>query len=98
MDERARFTMFGDCVLVKPIIKKKETSTLIRQNEADTSASHFGEVISVSSEITNSNYDVGSIVIFDLYSAEQFVDGNIVYYIAHTKDIFAVMKEENHAN
>ena len=94
MDEN-NFVMFGDCILIKPIVKKTENKTkLIRQNETDTSCSHFGEVVSISLEITEANFSVGSIVVFDVYSAEKFIFDNVEYYIAHTKDIFATIKED----
>lgn len=95
--EKERFTMNGDCILVKPVVKKEEKSNLIRQNEVDTSSSHFGIIISMSAEIDNVNYKVDDTVIFDMYSAEKFIDGEQVYYIAHVKDILAVMKGENNA-
>lgn len=99
ISEKELFTMYGDCVLIRPVINKSEakTTNLIRQNETDSSSSHFGVVISVSDEIDNANYKVDDTVIFDIYSAEKFVYNEQEYYIAHTKDIFAVMKGENDA-
>lgn len=92
ISEKELFTMFGDCVLVKPLQTEAPKGTLIRQNNVDDTSSHMGTVISVSSEITPTpNYGYGSTVLFDIFNCERVDYKDTTYYVAHSKDIFAVL-------
>lgn len=90
--DESRFTMFGDCVLIRPLQTEASKGTLIRQNEVDNTSSHMGTVVSVSDEITpKPNYAYGDTVLFDIFNTERVDYDNVTYYVAHSKDIFAVL-------